>query len=367
MPNWTCAAPGRAGFICAPTISYFSSDSNGTALESAQARLGPNPDIAGQGIFYAFFLAFLFSSALALLIHAWEISEIRNESSRPINNRRKLKREDHLWIQSIHHVFDRVLIAWSDQQLILGLATSIATIVEWCSFSTYHLNIIKQWLILCSATHINALLVHCDYFSTNHIPANILRILLIMVHSVLASIIVSDNGEAGEWSPTVGDHTPLQALPYACFFKNATRSDTLKGVVGWGGHGLRGDYLFWASVILLLVALFSLVGDLLHFWFTKAEPKSVKSRLLNLGSKKRHWWHWIWRSTLLVGNLGIGATVFASTKTLRSYMVDSKWLEDASEEQGLTYGQYIPLCLAGLVLFSACQGVADEIDNKNIP
>ncbi|KAM7216058.1 hypothetical protein V8F06_008531, partial [Rhypophila decipiens] len=362
MPNWTCAAPGRAGFVCAPTLSYFSSDSNGTALESAQARLGPDPDIAGQGIFIAFSLAFLISSLLALLIHVWEISEIRS-ASRP--NRRQLKREKHTWIQSIHHVFDRVLIAWSDQQLILGLATSIATIVEWCSFSSYHLNIIKQWLILCSATHVNALLVHCDYFSPNHIPANILRVLLIMVHSVLASIIVSDNGETGEWSPTVGDHTPLQALPYACFFKNATRSDTLKSVVGWGGHGLRGDYLFWASVILLLVALFSLVGDLFHFCLQGPKRQTIKSRLLNLGSQKRHWWHWMWRSALLVGNLAIGVTVFISTLKLRSYMVDSKWLEDASEEQGLTYGQYIPICLAGLVLFSACQGVADEIDNKN--
>lgn len=251
------------------------------------------------------------------------------------------------------------MIAWSDQQLILGLATSIAVIVEWCSFSSYHLNIIKQWLIFCSATHVNALLVHCDYFSPSHIPANILRVALITVHTVLASIIVFDSGQSGQWSPTVGDHTPLQALPHPCFFVNATRSDTLDKVAGWGSHGLRGDYLFVASAILLLIALFSLFGDLFHFWTRAANSKRIRSRPLNFKSHHKQWMHWIYRSILLVVNLGIGATVFDSTLRLRSYMVDSKWLEDASEHD-VTYGQYVPICLAGLVLFSALQGVAGK-------
>lgn len=48
--NSRCSLPGRAGFVCPRTLADFSSTSNGTALEGAEGRLDPDPDIAGFGV-----------------------------------------------------------------------------------------------------------------------------------------------------------------------------------------------------------------------------------------------------------------------------------------------------------------------------
>ncbi|KAK4206442.1 hypothetical protein QBC37DRAFT_434963, partial [Rhypophila decipiens] len=194
-------------------------------------------------------------------------------------------------LKRTHHVLDRILVAWSDQQLILGLATSVAVLALWCSFSTYHLNLIKQWLVFCSITHVNALLVHCDYFNKNHTLANSLRV------------------DTNEWSPTVGDRTPLQALPAPCFFQNATRSDTLEEVPGWKGTGLTAQWLFIISTFMISLALISLAIDLK------------------------------WRTA--------------------RYMLDFGWLADDSESE-ISYGQFVPILLAILVIFSACQSISGE-------
>ncbi|KAK4208171.1 hypothetical protein QBC37DRAFT_432366 [Rhypophila decipiens] len=245
-------------------------------------------------------------------------------------------------LKRTHHVLDRILVAWSDQQLILGLATSVAVLALWCSFSTYHLNLIKQWLVFCSITHVNALLVHCDYFNKNHTLANSLRVGLIAVHTVLAGIIMFGYGQdTNEWSPTVGDRTPLQALPAPCFFQNATRSDTLEEVPGWKGTGLSATWLFGISTIKISFALISLAIDLK--WRTA----------------RKGWLAWTLRLLALIVNLVLGVIVFVHTLMLRGYMVDFGWLADDSESE-ISYGQFVPILLAILVIFSACQSISGE-------
>lgn len=139
------------------------------------------------------------------------------------------------------------------------------------------------------------------------------------------------------WTPTVGNHTPLQALTAACYFTNATRSSSFDDVkLGWNEGGLSGAGLFKASVILIIFAIFSIILD--YKW----------------RDARKSWTAYLIRSVLLVANLGVGITVFYATTTLRSYMVSSKWLKDDKEGE-MSHGQFVPILLAVFVFISAAQ------------
>jgi len=245
----------------------------------------------------------------------------------------------HAWVKRTHHVFDTTLKGWSDQQLILGLATSGALINEWCSFSTYHVNLIKQWLIFCSITHVNSLFVHCDYFNPNHTAANIIRFLLIISHTVLATYVIAFYDQtADNWTPTVGNLTPLQALKAACYFDNATRSDTLDDVnLGWGEVGFN-----WNSARVLFISSLSLIGCALIFIYVDFKWRNAR----------KSWTLYIFRSALLLFNVAIGFAALHGTVNLREYMMNFKWLKD-EEERRVSYGQFVAMFLAVSVLITA--------------
>jgi len=246
----------------------------------------------------------------------------------------------HQLVKRAHHILSQTLKGFSDQQLILGFATSGALFKGWCSFSTYHLNLIKQWLVFCSLTHVNALLVHCDYFNPNHTGANVIRMVLTAIHTGFATYIIAFYGlETDDWIPTASDLAPLQTLNVACYFRNATRSNTLDdGSLGWREGSSSGQGLFIGSLILIGVALV-LIG--LDFFFR------------NL---RKSWFLYGLRSLMLLANLGIGIAVFRATFNLREYMVKFNWLKD-DEENELSYGQFVTVLSTMFLVITAAQSM----------
>jgi len=242
-------------------------------------------------------------------------------------------------VQWAHRTMNKALVMLSDQQIVLSMATSLAALKLWCEFSTYHLNLIHQWLIFCTITHTNALLVHCDYFNPKKAPATILRMILILVHIALAGVVLFANGQdMGTWSPTIGDMTPLQMLPAQCFFQNATMPSSLKTAeLGWNGTGITGRWLFFASVALIVCGMVSFIID----GIGKLAKQDFRKNLPS----------WIIRTGLLIINLVIGVIVMRATVDLRRWMIDNEWVEDGSENK-LSYGQCVPIFLSLFLVIS---------------
>ncbi|KAK3368322.1 hypothetical protein B0H63DRAFT_514964 [Podospora didyma] len=323
-----CSTPGELGYKCPYTLANFTG--------SDHATVGPDPDIAGIGVFASFALAFFGSQVAALVIHILEVDEI-NE-----------KRQKHQSVGRLHHVLNTLLVGWSDQQIVLGLATSIATLKQWCNLSMYHLNIIQQWLVFCSVTHANALLVHSQYFKWKNWLASTLRALLLIAHICLTSVIFFKNIDRVDdhWWPSIGNQTPLQIMPSSCFFEGANRSSTLHTTnLGYQETGTNGLVLFGACIALVLISLVTTIRHAFEY-------------------KRLIWWV---RQVLLVGNAALGLFVAVKTIQLRDWMWDNKWLTPDDEtpeenpEEKLSFGQWVPLLMTTYIVISFLQSLADEV------
>ncbi|KAK4190654.1 hypothetical protein QBC35DRAFT_62506 [Podospora australis] len=347
----TCSAPGKSGFECNYSIKGFpaetlqdfttnSTSSNTTAAFELEelGDIEADPDIAGIGVFVAVMLAFWVSTVVAFAVHMYEWREIRSTKK----GGKAYVIPPRSWRNRIHYILDKNLVAWSDQQIALGLATSIATLcVCWCSISTYHFNLAKQWLVLCTITHVNAILVHCDYFNPKNWVANLIRGLLYITHIILCCVVFFDKQEnvlSKGWAPTIGNQTPLQMLPAACFFTNATRPESLKEVTGWGASGASSGVIFIISLILVVIGLGILGYD---YW----------------QSKRKGWRSWGIRSALLAVNIGSGFYASFITGSTRTWM---RWyLEDDSENK-LSYGQFVPIFLAFFVFVAFGESICGK-------
>ncbi|KAK3995209.1 hypothetical protein QBC44DRAFT_366734 [Cladorrhinum sp. PSN332] len=306
-------------------------------IDSPEHRL---LDIAGIGVFITFAAALFGSILVAFVVHCFfEAPDIfSKKEDNDAGNYGDNSTGGKTW-NRIHHALDKILVAWSDQQIVLGLATSIAAIVIHRSpdsepFSMYHLNILKQWLVFASVTHTNALLIHCDYF----------------------------NGEATLRHRLAHNFDPRPPmLPSSCFWKNATltRPAGLTTVEGWGNDGATSFVLFGFSVAFLAVGILSIFFN---------RPTSRKPSDLTREQKK---WSWVTRFVLWVANSVLGIAVFVYTLKLRDYMNSKsgcetkptfKFLEDGSENEWSSYGQFVPILLSVGVLISAAESILDDAE-----
>ncbi|KAK3955724.1 hypothetical protein QBC32DRAFT_22879 [Pseudoneurospora amorphoporcata] len=346
----TCAPNGGEYYHCDYSIAGFRDNTStvadgipgftSVALQEELQYLEPNPDVAGIGTVVGFGISFIASTLLAIIIHSFECHEIFGQGRKSDHEKHSAK---HWW-----HIADTILISWSDQQLVLGMATSIAALKTWCSFSTYHLNLIGQWLVLCSVTHANALLVHCKYFHGKRLLADGLRVITILTNLILSGMVFFvSRSVGGKGMPSVADHTPLQILPAQCFFKNAILSPGLKLVDGYDQYSHpNGQALFLMSLLILIGAGLSMAA---HRWRGKGARKSR--------------WSWVFRTVMLLANIGVGFASLVSSVELRNWMHENGWMEDTSELEW-SYGQFIPALLGLLVVVSLLENVFDELPDR---
>ncbi|KAK0662479.1 hypothetical protein QBC41DRAFT_340681 [Cercophora samala] len=349
MGNNVCAVRGQDGYSCdfliagSNIIGNLSANTlafgNVSALEEKQ-NVAADPDIAGPGIVFAVKMAFGVSIGIALLIHFLDLVEICTGRDRSVPIRR------------IHHILNRILVSWSDQQIVLGLAISTAALDQWCSFSTYHLNIIKHWLIISSITHVNALLVHCNYFQKKKMAATGLRGLLISLHVIFTGVVVFSNGQSADNKiPEIHHQTPLQILPASCFFTNSTRSNNIDQMhlatpqteTGY----LSSKSLFIWGIVLIVSSILTLPR---HLWDIE-------------DGTKRHLVVWGVRLVQLALNLTLGVLAIGGVENIRSWM-SKQGLIDVSDgsESDYSYGQYLSAFLALFAAFQIAESFLDDID-----
>ncbi|KAK0667795.1 hypothetical protein QBC41DRAFT_304022 [Cercophora samala] len=322
----------ESGFFSNLTLD--STDDNSLKIEA-------DPDIAGIGIFITFAFGFFSSLIVAILVHLCESLE-KDAKRDPERGK---------WTKRIHNALDKILISWSDQQIVLGLATGIATTIHWSLFSSYHLNIIKNWLLFCTITHANALLVHCDYFTKKHRAANVIRAILLVVHIGLTMniVILKDHKS---WSPNISDRTPLQIFPPNCFAANDTRPvESMKAEELFKG-GIDGRVLLWVALAFVTIGAISLLR---HSGLSSGQRSK---------SSRRVWW-WV-RTGLLLANAIVGILATISTSNIRKWMFDEGLLEDCSEDSW-SYGQFVPIVMVFLVLFGAAEALLDDLADSDAP
>ncbi|KAK4221254.1 hypothetical protein QBC38DRAFT_550124 [Podospora fimiseda] len=315
----------------------------------------PNPDVAGIGVLIAFAAAMIGSMVFAFILHCgFEVGVWKQDHS----NGGK-------WHKRAHHALDKILVAWSDQQIILGLATSIATLFihsrdDTEPFSMYHLNMAKQWLVFASITHSNALLIHCDYFNKKRPIATYLRIILICIHVILALFVFFDLKQDLSWYPTVGDRSPLQMLPSTCFRKGVVRPKALTKVDGWGAKGATS----WAF---FLISTGFLIAGLLSLWSERSTRRRPSSARRSPQHRKNSW---VIRLVLLCFSSVFAVVVLIYTAELHNYMNgdceknQAGFLEDRSEMDWKSYGQFLPILLSFGLLISAAESFLDDFEDN---
>lgn len=383
MGNNVCAPRGQNGYSCDFEIvrsNFFGNLSannfdsgNVSALEEIE-QVGADPDIAGPGvssslpsllqfgtyadktkILLAVMMAFVVSILIAFFIHVLDLVEIC--SGQVLHPGCRCSRFKVLTgpyrrkpAKRVHHILNKILVSWSDQQIVLGIAISTAALEEWCSFSTYHLNIIKHWLILSSITHVNALLVHCNYFQKKKILATTLRAGLISLHVIFTGVVVFGHGQAAENKiPEIHHQTPLQILPASCFFANSTRPSLIQQMhvetPETETSSLSSKSLFIWGIALIVCSKLTLLR---HLWATEDR-------------KKRRFMVWCIRLALLGLNVALGVIAITGVQSIRSWMSDEGLIDisDGSESE-YSYGQYLSAYLA---LFAAFQ-IAESFFGK---
>ncbi|KAK4669638.1 uncharacterized protein QC763_204750 [Podospora pseudopauciseta] len=245
-----------------------------------------------------------------------------------------------------------IMLSWSDQQIVLGIAISTAAFEEWCSFSTYHLNIIKHWLILSSITHVNALLVHCNYFQKKKIVATTLRAGLISLHVIFTGVVVFGHGQTAENKiPEIHHQTPLQILPASCFFANSTRPSLIQQMhvemPETETSSLSSKSLFIWGIVLIVCSKLTLLR---HLWATEDR-------------KKRRFMVWCIRLALLGLNVALGVIAITGVQSIRSWMSDEGLIDisDGSESE-YSYGQYLSAYLALFAAFQIAESFFEDIE-----
>ncbi|KAK4645799.1 hypothetical protein QC761_204750 [Podospora bellae-mahoneyi] len=271
-------------------------------------QVGADPDIAGPGILLAVMMAFVVSILIAFSIHV----------SKPAKR--------------VHHILNKILVSWSDQQIVLGIAISTAALEEWCSFSTYHLNIIKHWLILSSITHVNALLVHCNYFQKKKIVATTLRAGLISLHVIFTGVVVFGHGQAAE------NKIPESTILRPC--KSCQQSASLQTPQDPASF----NKCMWKRRKPRPLTL------LRHLWATEDR-------------KKRRFTVWCIRLALLGLNVALGVIAITGVQSIRSWMSDEGLIDisDGSESE-YSYGQYLSAYLALFAAFQIAESFFEDIE-----
>ncbi|KAF2831251.1 hypothetical protein CC86DRAFT_136900 [Ophiobolus disseminans] len=317
-----------------------------------------NPDIAGVGIV----ISFLMTTCLAFLIAFTVIFLDRYEQIINLYRRYVSKKtEDYeqnyngpYWRSTDFwsRVLSKNLLAFSDTQLLTGLAIQFTGLLKHCDVSVYHWKIVTELAFLTTVTHLLAVVALRNYFVKNR-WINLPRIFFMLANlGVLGytSFIAYSYDLAG-----LDLSTPL-----ACFFKGERPEVKSALQTKWAGLliGAVGGHV---TVILAMYCL--------------AEPKK---------DSKKAWYYWLgasfrtWIIAPIYGMYGIymagdglqytqalGKSDQVSTNPFMIIIpqapnTPSVYMNGSENEWN--FGQFLPVLLLALPLFAGWESFWEEKD-----
>ncbi|KAF1946237.1 hypothetical protein EJ02DRAFT_336597 [Clathrospora elynae] len=314
------------------------SHSNSNCVAKNQI-VAANPDIAGIGVV----VGFLATTCLAFMIAFTVIfldryERIVNFYRRWITRNRKEYKHDYnrpYWRSPVFwsRVLSKNLLAFSDTQLLTGLAIQFTAMIKHCDISIYHFRVVTELAFLTTVTHLLTVIALRDYFVKNR-WINLPRILFMLANLGIlgyTSFIAYSYDLAG---------LDL-SMSLACFFKG----ERPPFKAAFGGK--------WA--VLIIGAIGGHVTVILAMYWMKG-PEDDDGR--------KWWWYvgaafrtWIIAPVYSIYGIWMAGDGLQNTQALGTPNINIE-----GSESEWNFGQFLPVLLLVLPLFAGWESFWEEKD-----
>ena len=257
----------------------------------------------------------------------------------------------------VSRILEVIVLSFSDQQLITGLAMLIAVQFHLgCSISAYHYDIVCNLILMSLVTHLASLAVISRYFSKWLLGPS--RAILIIVAFSLAGVMFAERDNTrfptGVPKAIAASNTtapPLLAAA-ACFTSEnisiANQFSTQYDIFEGSAH-VTGLVEY---AVLFIITIFGLLMAISQSIITSSSPGHA-----HICARK---WIFVFRLILLIGAWGIAIAAYLEFNSLRNWLAASPWPKDDGEHKW-DFGQLVPcflLLLTPFTFLEACGGMS---------
>ncbi|KAH6638038.1 hypothetical protein C7974DRAFT_153026 [Boeremia exigua] len=311
-----------------------------------KTRVLADPDVAGIGII----VGFLSSTCLAFLIAFTVLfldrfNDIVNFYRRTFTNRKTAYEQNHddstkYWrsVAFWSRVLSKNLLAFSDTQLLTGLAIQFTALIKHCSMSVYHFRIVTDLAFLTTVTHLLTVVALRNYFVKNK-WINLPRIFF-----MLGNLGLLGYTSFVSYSYDIV-HLDLSD-DLACFFKG----ERPPFKAAFGGK--------WAALLIGAIGGHVTVIAAMY-WLKDPDP-----------NKKGAWWWWIWylgaifRTWIVAPAYSIYGIYMAGDGLQYTQALGKPpaGVEIDGDESKWNFGQFLPVLLLALPIFAGWESFWEEKD-----
>ena len=242
-------------------------------------------------------------------------------------------RSTSFWAQ----VLSKNLLAFSDTQLVTGLAIQFTALVKHCHMTIYHFRIVTELAFLTTVTHLLTVIALRNYFVKNK-WINLPRIFF-----MLANLGLLGYTSFVSYSYDLINEVPLdQSMSLACFY----RSERPRFGAAFGGK--------WAAMLICAIGGHATI-ILAMYWLD--EPDATQ--------KTRTWWYrlggdlrtWVIAPAYSLYGIWMAGDGLQYTQALGRPNVTIE-----GSEQQWSFGQFLPVLLLALPVFAGWESFWEEKD-----
>ncbi|KAF1951900.1 hypothetical protein CC80DRAFT_495781 [Byssothecium circinans] len=331
-------------------MKYLSCKNSSVDCTSRNQLVDANPDIAGIGVIVGFLsttcLAFLVAFAV-LFLDRYE--EALNWFRRHFSNNTPHKHDETscpywrsppFWSR----VLSRNLLALADTQLVTGLAIQFVALLQHCTLSVYHFQIVTELAFLTTVTHLLTVVTLRNYF-VKYRWINLPRIFFMLANLALLGYT--------SYISYSYDMVGLDlSTSLACFFQSPRPAFK----AAFGGK--------WAALLIgaigghaaIILAMYVLVDD---------NESDTNRQTRNTKWAWAKWGGMMFRTWLLAPVYAIYGVYMAGTGLRETQALGrpSVYLKGSEEIWG--FGQFLPVLLLALPVFAGWESFWEEKDEDS--
>ncbi|OCK84707.1 hypothetical protein K432DRAFT_319865 [Lepidopterella palustris CBS 459.81] len=289
-----------------------------------------NPDIAGIGVIISFLVTTCLAFVLAFVVMSLErYNEIDAFVRKYITKKAAVDYSVEPYTWRSHKFWFRILgknlMAFSDTQLLTGMAIQFTALLEHCEISVYHFKIVTELAFLTTVTHLLALVALRNYFVENK-WVNLPRVIFMFTNLGLLAYT-----SYIAYSYTLVGLRDSSSL--ACFYQGHRPHFKAAFAGRWGA--------------LLVGAIGGHISVFIAMYF--------------LDDHKAGWWSTI-RNWVVAPIYAIYGLVFATIVLRRTQALGTASVNIDGSEKEWGFGQFLPVLLLALPLLAGWESFWEEND-----
>ncbi|KAF2846863.1 hypothetical protein T440DRAFT_431995 [Plenodomus tracheiphilus IPT5] len=309
-----------------------------------------NPDIAGIGVI----IAFLCASCLAFLIAFTVIfldryELIFNFFRRHFTKDQDIYKDDHngpYWRSPAFwsRVLSKNLLAFSDTQLLTGLAIQFTAMLKHCQMSVYHFRVVTELAFLTTVTHLLTVVALRNYFVKNR-WINLPRIFF-----MLGNLGLLGYTSFVAYSYELANINISQSL--ACFFQRERPPFT----AAFGGK--------WAALLVGAIGGHATI-ILAMYWLDDPNKPKHPDDLSKDDHECKKWWYWLGaalRTWVIAPVYSIYGIYMAGDGLRHTQALGKPNVDIHGNEREWNFGQFLPVLLLALPAFAGWESFWEEKD-----